>query len=46
MIKTLFWSIVVVTWLKEWKEEQSRYKLVMNRLKTKNLVMWNPNKEA
>ena len=33
-------------WLKEWKEEQSRYKLVRNRLKTKNLVMWNPNKEA
>ena len=33
-------------WLKEWKEEQSRYKLVINRLKTKNLVIWNPNKEA
>jgi hypothetical protein len=33
-------------WLKEWKEEQSRYKLVVNRLKTKNLVIWNPNKEA
>ena len=33
-------------WLKEWKAEQSRYNLVMNRLKTKNLVMWNPNKEA
>jgi hypothetical protein len=33
-------------WLKEWKAEQSRYKLVVNRLKTKNLVMWNPNKEA
>jgi len=33
-------------WLKEWKEEQSRYKLVRSRLKTKNLVMWNPNKEA
>ena len=30
-------------WLKEWKEEQSRYKLVVNRLKTKNLVIWNPN---
>ena len=26
-------------WLKEWKEEQSRYKLVMNRLKSKNLVL-------
>ena len=24
-------------WLKEWKEEQSRYKLIINRLKTKNL---------
>jgi hypothetical protein len=24
-------------WLKEWKEEQSRYKLIVNRLKTKNL---------
>ena len=32
-------------WLKEWKEEQSRYKIVMNRLKTKNLVLWNPFKE-
>ena len=33
-------------WLKEWKEEQSRYNLVMNRFKKKNLVIWNPNKEA
>jgi len=33
-------------WLQEWKEEQSRYKLVMNRLKSKNLVLWAPNKEA
>ena len=33
-------------WLKEWKEEQSRCKLVMNRLKSKNLVLWDPNKEA
>ena len=33
-------------WLKEWKEEQSRYKLVVNRLKSKNLVIWNPTKEA
>ena len=32
-------------WLKEWKEEQSRYRLVVNRLKTKNLVIWNPNKK-
>ena len=33
-------------WLKEWQEEQSIYKLVVNRLKTKNLVLWDPNKEA
>mgnify|MGYP000695766998 FL=1 len=33
-------------WLKEWRDEQSRYKLVMNRLKTKNLVLWDPSKEA
>jgi hypothetical protein len=33
-------------WLEEWKSEQSRYKLVVNRLKTKNLTIWNPNKEA
>ena len=33
-------------WLKEWREEQSKYKLVINRLKTKNLVLWDPNKEA
>ena len=32
-------------WLEEWKEEQSRYKIVVNRLKTKNLKIWNPNKE-
>ena len=33
-------------WLKEWKEEQNRYTLVTNRLRKKNLVLWNPNKEA
>ena len=33
-------------WLKEWREEQSNYKLVLNRLKTKNLVLWDPYKEA
>ena len=33
-------------WLKEWQEEQSRYKIVANRLKKKNLTLWNPNKEA
>lgn len=33
-------------WLKEWKEEQNRYTIVTNRLKKKNLVMWDPSKEA
>ena len=33
-------------WLKEWKEEQNRYTIVPNRLKTKNLTIWDPNKEA
>ena len=33
-------------WLKEWREEQSRFKLLKNRLKRKNLVLWDPNKEA
>ena len=33
-------------WLKEWQDERSRYKLLTNRLKTKNLIMWNPNEEA
>ena len=33
-------------WLKEWNEERSRYKIVVNRLKTKNLTMWDPSKEA
>lgn len=33
-------------WLKEWTEERNRYRIVANRLKTKNLVMWNPNEEA
>ena len=33
-------------WLKEWKDEQNRYTIVANRLRAKNLVMWNPNKEA
>jgi hypothetical protein len=40
---------VVVTWLTVGMhviKEFIRYKLVVNRLKTKNLVMWNPNKEA
>ena len=33
-------------WLKEWKSEQSRYKLVVNRLRKKNLTIWDPSKEA
>ena len=33
-------------WLKEWKQERSRYKIIVNRLKTKNLTMWDPSKEA
>ncbi|MAH79740.1 MAG: hypothetical protein CMQ77_03155 [Gammaproteobacteria bacterium] len=33
-------------WLKEWREEQSKFKLLKNRLKRKNLVLWDPNKEA
>ena len=33
-------------WLKEWREEQSRFKLLKNRLKRKNLVLWDPNQEA
>ena len=33
-------------WLKEWKEEQSKYKILMNRMKTKNLVLWNPFKRT
>ena len=33
-------------WLKESKAEQSRYNIVANRLKTKNLTIWNPNEEA
>ena len=33
-------------WLEEWKEERSRYALVANRLKAKNMVPWELNKEA
>ena len=33
-------------WLKEWKAEQNRYSIVANRLKTKNLTLWDPSKEA
>ena len=32
-------------WLEEWKEERSRYNLVINRLKTKNLTIWNPKEK-
>ena len=33
-------------WLEEWKEERSRYALFANRLKAKNMVPWELNKEA
>jgi hypothetical protein len=33
-------------WLEEWKQEKSRYSLLMNRLKKENLVRWELNKEA
>ncbi|MBT6780632.1 MAG: hypothetical protein HOA94_05420 [Porticoccaceae bacterium] len=33
-------------WLEEWKEERSRYALIANRLKPKNMVPWELNKEA
>mgnify|MGYP006136235103 CR=1 FL=1 len=33
-------------WLVEWKEERSKYRLFRNRLKTKNMVRWNPDSEA
>ena len=33
-------------WLKEWKEERSKYRLFTNRLKAKNLVRWKPDSEA
>ncbi len=33
-------------WLAEWKEEQSKYRLFMNRLKMKNVVRWKSETEA
>jgi hypothetical protein len=33
-------------WLVEWKEERSKYLIFRNRLKTKNMVRWNPGSEA
>lgn len=33
-------------WLVEWKEERSKYRLFRNRLKSKNMVRWNPGSEA
>ena len=33
-------------WLAEWKEERSKYRLFGNRLKTNNLVRWDPGSEA
>jgi len=32
-------------WLEEWKEERSRYNIVINRLKTENLTIWNPKEK-
>jgi len=31
-------------WLIEWQEEQSKYKLFVNRLKAKNNVLWKPKR--
>tara|TARA_B110000444_G_C18699413_1_gene528197 strand:- start:128 stop:547 length:420 start_codon:yes stop_codon:yes gene_type:complete len=31
-------------WLIEWEKEQSKYKLFVNRLKTKNTVLWKPKR--
>ncbi|MBT5796253.1 MAG: hypothetical protein HOI09_02595 [Porticoccaceae bacterium] len=33
-------------WLEEWNEEQSKYKLFVKRMKMKNLVRWDIDKEA
>ncbi|MDG0970362.1 MAG: hypothetical protein P8Q37_02810 [Porticoccaceae bacterium] len=33
-------------WLEEWQQEQSRFGLVVNRLKSQNMVPWELNKEA
>lgn len=33
-------------WLAEWKEEQSKYKLFMNRMKMKNVVRWKSDTEV
>ncbi len=33
-------------WLEEWKDEQSKYRLFMKRLKMKNLVPWDIDKES
>ena len=33
-------------WLMDWKEEKGRKLLMTNRLKTKNLVRWNPDSKA
>lgn len=33
-------------WLAEWEEEQSKYRLFMNRLKMKNVVLWRSDTEA
>ena len=33
-------------WLEEWQQERSRFGLVVNRLKTQNMVRWELNKES
>ena len=33
-------------WLMDWNEEKGRKLLLTNRLKTKNLVRWNPDSKA
>lgn len=34
------------SWLAEWREERSRIKLVTNRIRMKNMVRWDLDKEA
>ena len=43
---TIVSDIMELLPFKEWKEEQNRWTIVTNRLKKKNLVMWDPSKEA
>ena len=34
------------SWLAEWREDQSRIKIVTNRIRMKNMVRWDLDKEA